>query len=126
MARFLPKRFTSPSGGNPGYTWGRALRKSPCLVSKVFCSHRTKRSEEHTSELQSRFDLVCRLLLEKKKYKTVGPERMRFSRGNPVPVPRLDVLVVQRHVRAARAPDRARASESALFATSGSEYGNAG
>src|SRR5207249_5674722 len=25
-----------------------------------------KRSEEHTSELQSRFDLVCRLLLEKK------------------------------------------------------------
>src|SRR5207249_9816837 len=28
------------------------------------------RSEEHTSELQSRFDLVCRLLLEKKKTKT--------------------------------------------------------
>src|SRR5699024_11247875 len=28
------------------------------------------RSEEHTSELQSRFDLVCRLLLEKKKYST--------------------------------------------------------
>src|SRR5699024_12086597 len=27
------------------------------------------RSEEHTSELQSRFDLVCRLLLEKKKEK---------------------------------------------------------
>src|SRR5438067_9260760 len=27
----------------------------------------TPRSEEHTSELQSRFDLVCRLLLEKKK-----------------------------------------------------------
>src|SRR5699024_12666165 len=26
----------------------------------------TERSEEHTSELQSRFDLVCRLLLEKK------------------------------------------------------------
>src|SRR5207249_7977564 len=28
---------------------------------------RRPRSEEHTSELQSRFDLVCRLLLEKKK-----------------------------------------------------------
>src|SRR5699024_11717701 len=28
---------------------------------------RILRSEEHTSELQSRFDLVCRLLLEKKK-----------------------------------------------------------
>src|SRR5207249_7686407 len=27
-----------------------------------------RRSEEHTSELQSRFDLVCRLLLEKKKF----------------------------------------------------------
>src|SRR2546428_9553131 len=30
--------------------------------------HRLNRSEEHTSELQSRSDLVCRLLLEKKKY----------------------------------------------------------
>src|SRR5207249_10036968 len=30
---------------------------------------RIGRSEEHTSELQSRFDLVCRLLLEKKKIK---------------------------------------------------------
>src|SRR5438105_9737080 len=29
------------------------------------------RSEEHTSELQSRVDLVCRLLLEKKKYYNV-------------------------------------------------------
>src|SRR5207249_12161529 len=29
--------------------------------------YRDRRSEEHTSELQSRFDLVCRLLLEKKK-----------------------------------------------------------
>src|SRR5699024_1073125 len=28
-----------------------------------------RKSEEHTSELQSRFDLVCRLLLEKKKKK---------------------------------------------------------
>src|SRR5438874_6429675 len=31
---------------------------------------RAKRSEEHTSELQSRRDLVCRLLLEKKKHTT--------------------------------------------------------
>src|SRR5699024_12442550 len=29
-----------------------------------------RRSEEHTSELQSRFDLVCRLLLEKKKIRS--------------------------------------------------------
>src|SRR5699024_11839194 len=32
---------------------------------------KSKRSEEHTSELQSRFDLVCRLLLEKKNLATV-------------------------------------------------------
>src|SRR5699024_12543977 len=33
------------------------------------------RSEEHTSELQSRFDLVCRLLLEKKKGNDQGEPR---------------------------------------------------
>src|SRR5699024_11841722 len=33
------------------------------------------RSEEHTSELQSRFDLVCRLLLEKKKKNKYRPKR---------------------------------------------------
>src|SRR5206468_12105983 len=40
---------------------------SPCLalVSGSLDAH--ARSEEHTSELQSRSDLVCRLLLEKKK-----------------------------------------------------------
>src|SRR5216683_3395563 len=32
---------------------------------------RRRRSEEHTSELQSRSDLVCRLLLEKKKKKII-------------------------------------------------------
>src|SRR5207249_12186558 len=42
------------------------------------------RSEEHTSELQSRFDLVCRLLLEKKKVKitTVNAREIIDSRGN--------------------------------------------
>src|SRR5438105_11349248 len=34
---------------------------------KVSDRHTAYRSEEHTSELQSRVDLVCRLLLEKKK-----------------------------------------------------------
>src|SRR5438034_7022821 len=33
------------------------------------------RSEEHTSELQSHSDLVCRLLLEKKKARTAVPSR---------------------------------------------------
>src|SRR5438105_10097543 len=48
-------------------------RPSPCRVARAAsswpCSTWSKRSEEHTSELQSRVDLVCRLLLEKKKKK---------------------------------------------------------
>src|SRR5699024_11447857 len=44
-----------------------------------------KRSEEHTSELQSRFDLVCRLLLEKKKTDTPRTPSGRISDPNPVP-----------------------------------------
>src|SRR5437868_11210203 len=43
-----------------------------------------QRSEEHTSELQSRFDLVCRLLLEKKKnhiHNAVVPRRYGFPGG---------------------------------------------
>src|SRR5207247_3604677 len=43
-------------------------RKRPS-VSSASCPSVTGRSEEHTSELQSRVDLVCRLLLEKKKTK---------------------------------------------------------
>src|SRR5699024_12141302 len=39
----------------------------PFAVSKVSLASGS-RSEEHTSELQSRFDLVCRLLLEKKNH----------------------------------------------------------
>src|SRR5207249_11934291 len=42
-------------GGRGALQGSRGLRAAP------------ERSEEHTSELQSRFDLVCRLLLEKKK-----------------------------------------------------------
>src|SRR3712207_8738020 len=36
------------------------------------------RSEEHTSELQSRQNLVCRLLLEKKKYMQDGSQGLRI------------------------------------------------
>src|SRR5438094_6930293 len=42
------------------------LRPSPRLCVETV----DRRSEEHTSELQSPYDLVCRLLLEKKKNKT--------------------------------------------------------
>src|SRR2546422_4173533 len=41
---------------------------------------RVERSEEHTSELQSRLHLVCRLLLEKKKKQT-RPQRIRRMRS---------------------------------------------
>src|SRR5699024_12224936 len=40
------------------------------------------RSEEHTSELQSRFDLVCRLLLEKKNKTTYTKSHCRVGRSN--------------------------------------------
>src|SRR5699024_11836624 len=48
----------------PCVTGARAVW-SPDRPSRRTCSG-PHRSEEHTSELQSRFDLVCRLLLEKK------------------------------------------------------------
>src|SRR5207249_10165095 len=41
--------------------WKVSVERSEKLI------RRGCRSEEHTSELQSRFDIVCRLLLEKKK-----------------------------------------------------------
>src|SRR5699024_11618435 len=44
-----------------------SVKYFPFTITLPFISS-TLRSEEHTSELQSRFDLVCRLLLEKKKY----------------------------------------------------------
>src|SRR5438105_5087951 len=60
--------FRSP--GSPPRRWSRRLPAAsppPC------------RSEEHTSELQSRVDLVCRLLLEKKK-----PDEVSWKeRGGP-------------------------------------------
>src|SRR2546421_9304858 len=42
---------------------------------------RDRRSEEHTSELQSRSDLVCRLLLEKKKKKKTADTPATASLG---------------------------------------------
>src|SRR6266568_5209761 len=45
-----------------------SLRRGPWLPAG-----RVRRSEEHTSELQSQFHLVCRLLLEKKKKTTAPP-----------------------------------------------------
>src|SRR5438034_4791700 len=41
--------------------------KRPAICDELLREHPEVRSEEHTSELQSHSDLVCRLLLEKKK-----------------------------------------------------------
>src|SRR5690349_23480340 len=51
---------SGPRGSAPGARMPRGRRPSPATRAP-------SRSEEHTSELQSRRDLVCRLLLEKKK-----------------------------------------------------------
>src|SRR5438105_10093880 len=47
--------------------------------SRTAAGGRGARSEEHTSELQSRVDLVCRLLLEKKKKKQGGASGSRIN-----------------------------------------------
>src|SRR5690606_41277557 len=69
---------SSPSAGGCS-TWARRLptwpvrsaphtRPRPAFSGRARCYATTSgRSEEHTSELQSRENLVCRLLLEKKK-----------------------------------------------------------
>src|SRR2546429_6710955 len=45
----------------------RFRKASPPRTITIIPNTGTRRSEEHTSELQSRLHLVCRLLLEKKK-----------------------------------------------------------
>src|SRR5436309_9917603 len=50
-------------------TWSLRARERPQASSRE-----PARSEEHTSELQSRENLVCRLLLEKKKNAKIGQQ----------------------------------------------------
>src|SRR2546429_3627897 len=58
----------------------------------------SRRSEEHTSELQSRLHLVCRLLLEKKKTTRIRPQYIVIS------------LLPQIRARSADAPSHASRS----------------
>src|SRR5699024_12598794 len=53
--------------GTPGTDDEPGTDVHPGRTARRHRADRPPRSEEHTSELQSRFDLVCRLLLEKKK-----------------------------------------------------------
>src|SRR2546427_1837624 len=51
-----------------------ACANSPCRHNRRICAAGSNsRSEEHTSELQSQSNLVCRLLLEKKKKLSAAP-----------------------------------------------------
>src|SRR6266536_2218278 len=54
--------FRSPRRSRPGEQYREGSHQAG----------RSRRSEEHTSELQSRVDLVCRLLLEKKNKKRIA------------------------------------------------------
>src|SRR5947207_15444459 len=56
-----PRRFQCVAPATP------CQRRPGCRRQDVEALGRLSRSEEHTSELQSHSDLVCRLLLEKKK-----------------------------------------------------------
>src|SRR5438874_10398061 len=57
--------FRSP-GPSSGERYRQPLGRDRARAALGRARHRPPRSEEHTSEFQSRRDLVCRLLLEKK------------------------------------------------------------
>src|SRR5688572_32229289 len=57
--------------------------RSEARVRDADASAPRERSEEHTSELQSQSNLVCRLLLEKKKKRTKTQKRIRRSWMQP-------------------------------------------
>src|SRR5260370_26944920 len=54
-----------------------AQTRYPCRGAA--CCAPTRRSEEHTSELQSHLNLVCRLLLEKKKNQSINEQENDLS-----------------------------------------------
>src|SRR5690349_22469230 len=65
----LPFMIAERPAFGPGAIPTRRRRTKPKLGCRGQIQGTLGRSEEHTSELQSRRDLVCRLLLEKKKKK---------------------------------------------------------
>src|SRR2546421_7047537 len=66
-------------GVRPLVGGGVTRKRSDCRKSRAAS---LARSEEHTSELQSRSDLVCRLLLEKKKKKNRHSDRCTTDYAN--------------------------------------------
>src|SRR2546422_7956179 len=64
-----------------------------CRVRQRTKASVTRRSEEHTSELQSRLHLVCRLLLEKKKKKYISRHQNAYQTET------MSVIRVLTHIR---------------------------
>src|SRR5690606_39382897 len=67
---FAPVPFRVAAPGTWSGTSAAEILRAPRREKRLSCCLRSRassRSEEHTSELQSRENLVCRLLLEKKK-----------------------------------------------------------
>src|SRR2546430_5622383 len=71
-----PLRIDRPEGIDLGAVDELAIRAHQL----EFFDHGLERSEEHTSELQSQSNLVCRLLLEKKKKKSEMHENCEHKR----------------------------------------------
>src|SRR2546422_5568897 len=71
---------TRPPPGHPRPAAGPPhLRRRGCERVRLRRRLARTRSEEHTSELQSRLHLVCRLLLEKNKFASKAPKPMRLK-----------------------------------------------
>src|SRR2546430_4263574 len=68
---------------------GRSATSRRCSAGGYTCptSARATRSEEHTSELQSQSNLVCRLLLEKKKRMRTSEAGSAYAASRRVPTP---------------------------------------
>src|SRR2546422_1740810 len=66
---------SSSSSASGSASSDSALPSGATLAAALVAPEGKARSEEHTSELQSRLHLVCRLLLEKKKKKTSSDKK---------------------------------------------------
>src|SRR2546430_7737871 len=65
MLRVMRNHRRAAYGEKTGY---ERVAQPPVRLDHAACPDAAVRSEEHTSELQSQSNLVCRLLLEKKKH----------------------------------------------------------
>src|SRR5438874_6283273 len=80
-------------------------------IRRIFQSTKRVRSEEHTSELQSRRELVCRLLLEKKNHSphflsaalpSFSYPQSSFADGNCIVISRLVVATLSSMIESSR------------------------